>query len=421
MAETLFSMDRPLPGRLAQAHEAIVRAVASTDTTTTLGADAEAWARRLAERSRLEPPEVDLGRARWEDLGPAQVDCTHMGGITFTTMEWGRPIIRDGRRMVLHLPAGGDVELLRFWPRVGCSPVEAELRSGEVVSIWEWPLVKGNQALEAEAQTWQHQIRDGADRVAAEVRLHNDGLESVALKAINERREYLRKHNAFLEGMSIPTAPRADAPQRFSVPEVTRRRTAATRLADAAPEVPRGPQLGALYDEILRNIRAMGKTFERAPGSYADKDEEALRDHFLSILNTNFEGQAHAESFNVSGKTDLLIRVADQPLFVGECKIWSGPRGMDAAIDQLLGYTTWRDSRLALVIFVPAADFHAVVEKGREVLAARSEFVSWQPHDHPGELRCLIRWPNDPDRHAVLTTMFFHLPRHKSRRPVVAA
>jgi hypothetical protein len=42
----------------------------------------------------------------------------------------------------------------------------------------------------------------------------------------------------------------------------------------------------------------------------------------------------------VTGKTDLLIRVADQPLFIGECKIWSGP-------DQLLGYTTWRDGHPA--------------------------------------------------------------------------
>jgi hypothetical protein len=51
------------------------------------------------------------------------------------------------------------------------------------------------------------------------------------------------------------------------------------------------------------------------------------------------------------------------------------------------------------------------VQSGRDVLAAREEFTSWQPHAHDGELRCTIRWPQDQGREAVLTTMFFHLPR----------
>jgi hypothetical protein len=166
--------------------------------------------------------------------------------------------------------------------------------------------------------------------------------------------------------------------------------------------------------KFCANIRAIGKAFERAPATYSAKGEEELRDHLLAILNTNFEGAVHAESFNVSGKTDLLIRVSDIPLFVSECKWWSGPSAMNDAVDQLLGYTTWRDSRLALVIFVPNIGFHDVIESGRDVLAERSEFASWLPLDHAGELRCAIRWPDDPGREGVLTTMFFHLPRKAS-------
>jgi hypothetical protein len=214
--------------------------------------------------------------------------------------------------------------------------------------------------------------------------------------------------------MSLPIVLREERPRSFTLPPVRRRQTAATELADAAPPVPHGPQLGELYEEILRNIRAIGKAFERAPATYSAKGEEELRDHLLAILNTNFEGAVHAESFNVSGKTDLLIRVSGIPLFVGECKWWSGPSAMNDAVDQLLGYTTWRDSRLALVIFVPNIGFHDVIESGRDVLAERSEFASWLPLDHAGELRCAIRWPDDPGREAVLTTMFFHLPRKAS-------
>jgi hypothetical protein len=252
MPETLFAMGRALATRLAADDERIADAIQATDEGTTLSTDENEWARNLANRMRAQPPGAELGRAHWEDLGPAQVDCTHMGGITYTTAEFGRPIIRDGRRLVLHLPVSGDVELLRYWPAGGCAPVEADIAGDEVTSTWEWPLVKGRDELETHAQSWIGQLRDGADRVAAQVEEHNGQLEGIALKAISDRRAYLRQHTDFLIGMSLPIAPREERPRSFTLPPVRRRQTAATELADAAPPVPHGPQLGELYDEILR-------------------------------------------------------------------------------------------------------------------------------------------------------------------------
>ena len=413
MRVTLFATDRALFARLSADHERIADAVATTDEATALSADEAQWAENLAERVRLRPPRVEAERASWADLGPVQVDCTGMPGVTFTTSELAGPAMRDGRRLELHLPVDGDVELLRYWPDTGCAPVDAEVGEGEVRSVWEWPLVRGRDELELQAQAWIDHVARGAQRVAAQVEAHNAKLVEVALKAIADRREQLRAHDSFLAGISLPIAPRRDRPTPFTIPPVRQRRTAASELADAAPPVLRGPQLGELYDEILRNIRAIGKSFERTPATYARKGEEEQRDHLLTILNTNFEGAAHAEAFNVSGKTDLLIRVSDTPLFIGECKWWSGPTGMRDAIDQLLGYTSWRDSRLALVIFVRNRGFHDVLASGRDVLGARDEFVSWQPHEQAGELRCDLRWPDDRQREAVLTTMFFHIPRSR--------
>jgi hypothetical protein len=38
----------------------------------------------------------------------------------------------------------------------------------------------------------------------------------------------------------------------------------------------------------------------------------------LLLLNPHFEGHAHADALSPTGKTDLLIRLSDCNLFVGE-------------------------------------------------------------------------------------------------------
>src|SRR2546422_484897 len=117
------------------------------------------------------------------------------------------------------------------------------------------------------------------------------------------------------------------------------------------------------FEDILRTIRAMGRSMERTPGAYSSLGEEDLRSVFLTSLNAQFEGGATGETFNVTGKTDILIRQGDRNLFTGECKIWDGPKTLTDAIDQVLGYLAWRDTRAAVVIFVGRKDFGAVVEK----------------------------------------------------------
>ena len=38
-------------------------------------------------------------------------------------------------------------------------------------------------------------------------------------------------------------------------------------------------------------------------------------------------------------------------VFIAECKFWKGPKAFSEAIDQLLGYATWRDSKTAILVF----------------------------------------------------------------------
>jgi hypothetical protein len=408
MQPVLFDYQRPLAGVLAQARERISSEVNRESESYVRDADAEQWAAHLAEKYAADPPAVIEEGIKLNDLGEREVDATGMPGVSYTTLEWGRPIIRPGREFQLVIPTEGAAALLQYGPSGGAAVVEAAVMDHAVYRHWLWPLVRGSEALDAEVQEVISHVRNGAQRVAAEVVAHNAGLASAAMHVIETRRAELAGHSDFLSGLTVPVARREDAPKPFALAPIERRRPRNPLIPK--PEPVSGPALGKFYEEILEVVRSMGRAMERTPADFSDREEEHLRDHLLVALNTQYRGQAGAESFNKNGKTDLLLRVQDHNAFIAECKWWSGVKDMGRALDQLYGYSTWRDSRLVLIFFVRAKDPAAIVEKAREALAERVEFDGWQPNDPPTELRCRLRWPEDAGRTATLTVLFFHLP-----------
>ena len=166
------------------------------------------------------------------------------------------------------------------------------------------------------------------------------------------------------------------------------------------------------YEYILDVTKSMGLAMERAPQSFAMMDEEHIRNHFLLQLNGHYEGSALGETFNASGKTDILIRVDDKNIFIGECKFWEGSKAFSETVDQLFSYTGWRDTKLAVVMFVREKGLTGVVEKAREALGEHDQFVEWTQAVGETELRATMSWPGDERRHADLNVFFVHLPRH---------
>jgi len=405
----LFAKSKPLSQLTNAAHERIRHAVAEAPEPDVVAADAEEWAARLAASEQLDAPMAQIADAVFEDKGPVMVDCTGMSGVSFSMAEH-RPYMRDGRRIEVRIPIGGRADLIAYSTARTPADMGGELHGTEVVGNLDWPLVKGD-GVDDEINVYLQRLRDTTELVAGDIQQFNERLEAFARDLITTRQERIQHHADFLARLRIPVKHRVEAAQAFTAPPIKHRPR--PTIDTAPPKVPyAAPQLGEFYEHILKNIRSMGVTMEQAPETYAAKDEETLRDHLLLILNNQYEGQVHAEAFNKHGKTDLLIKVAGQVLFIAECKWWSGAGGMGKALDQLYGYSTWRDSRLALILFVPNKDFTAVVAKTREVLKDRPEFVVWEaPTDLPAEMRCRIRWPDDPGREATLTVQLFHLER----------
>ncbi|MER7688638.1 hypothetical protein [Streptomyces sp. NPDC097610] len=76
------------------------------------------------------------------------------------------------------------------------------------------------------------------------------------------------------------------------------------------------------YQLAVRLLVGARNQMERLPALVASRPEERLRDILLVSLNAFFEGESTGETLNGKWKTDLLLRIGDRNVMVGECKIW---------------------------------------------------------------------------------------------------
>lgn len=138
------------------------------------------------------------------------------------------------------------------------------------------------------------------------------------------------------------------------------------------------------YEEAVRIITNSGVQMERSPSTALQLDEEERRDLILMALNAVFEGQAGGEVFNGSGKTDILLRVENKNVFIAECKIWRGQKSLTDAIDQLLGYLVWRDTKAALVLFIETRNATQTIQRAVETLESHPQCLRTQNRGEDG-------------------------------------
>ena len=154
----------------------------------------------------------------------------------------------------------------------------------------------------------------------------------------------------------------------------------------------------------------MALVMERSPSAFATMDEESLRSHFLVQLNGHYEGQATGETFNYEGKTDILIRVNGRNIFIAECKYWGGPKKLTETIDQLLRYTSWRDTKVAIIIFNRQKSFSRVLETIPQVVKEHQNYKRELGRPSETSFRYIFAHRDDPNREMTLAVMAFDVP-----------
>lgn len=287
---------------------------------------------------------------------------------------------------------------------------EIEVRNNEIIFSISFPddSVESNQLL-AEIDRNTKSLSEAAGYLKNDVTNHNNSAPNTIRQAITRKRALAQSTTGAIAALGIPIK-RVVAEPTFTIP--AKRRTKPSTL----PQVVTGkyepePVLEEKeYQHILEILKSMSLVIERNPSSFASLDEESIRDHFLLQLNGHYEGSATGETFNASGKTDILIREGNKNVFIAECKFWRGQKVFTDAINQLLGYLTWRDSKCALLIFNKTKDSSAVRQKMHEIMEALPEFRKTEFHQPNGDSRYILVKTSEPGKEIVVTTQLYDIP-----------
>ncbi len=170
------------------------------------------------------------------------------------------------------------------------------------------------------------------------------------------------------------------------------------------------------YETILRTCFQVSREMERAPGSFQGLEEEQIRNRILADLN-GIVPVATGETFNRSGKTDILINHNGKIIFIAECKFWKGEQQyLKGLEDQLFNYITWRETKTAILVFNKEVKSETVYEKIKEIMSSHPCHISDFSYKscelrQRGILGYVFHHPTDKKRLFNISVLLFHIPK----------
>jgi hypothetical protein len=315
-----------------------------------------------------------------------------------------------GTQLIIAIPFEGDQMLWRIRPSSWSSSgyPEIDLRGNLVVYPYQFADDAANsQRFKEEIDRAVNSLKKAVDTLRRDVDQHNSSAPGMVTASLEAKRKQAQTASGAVSAIGIPIK-RRDQPATYVAP-VTRRKLPIHRPQPTAGNYQPEPELSEPeYQHIISVTRDLSLVIERNPSSFATLDEESIRDHILIQLNGHYE--ATGETFNSNGKTDLLIRVDERNIFIGECKFWHGSKKCDEAIDQLLGYLTWRDCKTALIIFNRQKNPSAVAQKLHETMAGHKGHRKTVSNDATGNGRYIFVKESDHGREIIITTLLFDIP-----------
>lgn len=362
----------------------------------------------LVQKYYVEP--LILRRDDWyADTAEVQVDVRYDSRRLIR--DTGRPVYVPGERVDVHVPFEGDPELFYAHAnQFSSNPPRAVVNKTDLLFRYDSPSDAPRVDVRSSVERVLNEIEQYLGLQRAMIRAYNQGLANQSEQCVEQRRTRLLAQSERVAALGIPVRRREDAPKTYAVPTVQKKAAPKLPPASAMPFEPEPTWAMEQYEQALRIMQDMAVVMERSPEAFKSMNEEALRQHFLVQLNGQFEGKATGETFNMSGKTDILLREADRNVFIAECKFWKGPKAFKEAIDQLLGYTTWRDGKTAILVFNRGIDTTTVMNGIDAQVNGHPNFkraVSWS---HESGFRYVLRANDDAGRELILTVLVFHVP-----------
>ena len=323
----------------------------------------------------------------------------------------GKPVYANGFEVKLTIPFSGDHNCFFIKPSQSSSYLPNALVEPSAIILCFSRTESDGKHPENDIDREIGSIEEYLEWLRNDVEEFNLSLRETARGAINSRRERLLKQKNLVASLGFPLKEDTDSPKTYTAPTVRKRLKPIPPQASSAPYKPEPCLSDQDYEHILNVIQSMAHVMERSPKAFATMDEEALRTHFLVQLNGHYEGQASGETFNYEGKTDILVRVEDKNIFIGECKFWSGPKKLTETIDQLLGYSSWRDTKVAVLIFNRNKDLTKVLESAQEAITEHSNYKRTINSNSETMFRYIFSHRDDSNREMVLSVLVFDVPK----------
>ncbi|RXJ45706.1 hypothetical protein [Gelidibacter gilvus] len=226
---------------------------------------------------------------------------------------------------------------------------------------------------------------------------------------LHEKNKY-KEENDFYAAINVKI--NADTQSIFSAPTI-KKKIIKQPIVSKNTEFNSVPSMSKeMYDDVLKVVYDSGKSMEKKPALYIGKNEEGLRDQFLFILETRYTGAtATGETFNSGGKADIVLKYADDGtnLYIAECKFWHGSSEFLKAISQLFDrYLTWRDSKVAVIIFVENKDFTNVLNIIKTDIINHDYYSRYIGDNGESSFSYEFHLPQDKDKKVNLEIITFH-------------
>ena len=316
-----------------------------------------------------------------------------------------------GTRITFYVPFAGNSSLFSCRPkRRRSDPPHAVVSDTELTFVYQESAqqartIKNKFDNDIENTKWH------LSQIAHDVKHFNANLAREVSQKINTRRDKLLLDINTVAHLGFPIRKRDNIPTTFVTSAIERKPLPEIPKPSPEPFKPEPTIDTDDYKNILQLLSNMGTAMERSPAAFKGMKEEHLRTFFLVILNSQYNGQATGETFNYEGKTDILVRVNGKNVFIAECKFWTGASGLKNAIDQLLGYTTWRDTKTTLLIFNREIAMTTVLDQIPKTIKDHPNCKAEQVPSCETEFRYIFGHRDDSNRELILTVLVFDVPK----------
>lgn len=397
-----FSLERHLLDELG-------KEVAAMNPDRLLNTAPDAMCRYLEEKFTLDLPVLDYEAITVEQR-EADIDVSHR--FDYGLRGYGPSQVR-GLEYEAHIPFAGDPNLFGTRPTTFSSVIpRAELREQHRILVH----------VVRDVQLTTTQVESSIDGFVKEVNQYlgwlgsstspwNAQLPSRVRDLVEARRNKIIADTTSASNLKFRLRERPGTSRTYAAPEVRRKLAPVLPPAGSTAWKPEPVLDMAEYEHILKVITDAALSWERSPGAFGAMGEEDLRTQFLFHLNGHYEGGATGETFNKQGKTDILIRSQGKNIFIGECKFWGGPKVLTETLDQLLGYASWRDTKVAILLFNRNKGFTRVLEQLRPTVEQHHNCKRFVSQPAEAQFRFIFTQRDDPSREMTLSVLAFDVPQ----------